>query len=185
MRQHEQRVFVDILLDYRRASIESGERGGRAVDSNVRAQPIDLRFQAEVYRERKHRVGNVNRFQALLRGLGRGLGIDGALREAYGFGRDGLERRWREQIGASPLPADAGVRSRPTPLPLPDIVPYGVETPTPFPTSAPSPAPTSSPTPTATAGGPGGCGRSSGQAELGVMAGMMLGAVWVWRRATR
>ena len=112
----------------------------------------------------------------LLRGMRQGLAIDGALEAAYGFDRVGLERLWRAHIGAAPLPAGP-VRSVPTAIPYPTIIPFGVEAPTPFPTSPPPPSP-----PAQTPESSGACGRGSdGDTAIPLIALGMVAAL-VWRR---
>jgi hypothetical protein len=54
----------------------------------------------------------------LLTTLGTGIGIDGALQNVYGFGIDGLENRWREEIGADPY-----IEATPGPTPTPAAEP--------------------------------------------------------------
>ena len=104
----------------------------------------------------------------LLAGLRDGLSIDSALEAAYGFDRVGLEARWRESIGAEPAEAQASVR--PTAIPLPTIVPFGVATPaasspTPAPASQPAATPTSPPAEEAS----GGCTAAAPSADLALM----------------
>ena len=111
--------------------------------------------------------------QRLLQGLREGLTIDAALEAAYGFDRVGLETRWREAIGAPPLPEGAGVRALPTSVPLPIIIPFGVATPTPFPTA----------TPALTDQGSGGCGRGSGTLEIALLLGAMGIIGWLRTRS--
>ncbi len=107
--------------------------------------------------------------QALLAGLRDGLSIDSALEAAYGFDRVELDNRWRESIGAEPVDRQATVR--PTAIPLPTIVPFGVATP-----AASSPAPTPAPQPAATPTSPppaeeasGGCGAGAPSADLALL----------------
>ena len=107
--------------------------------------------------------------QRLLAGLREGLSIDSALEAAYGFDRVGLEAQWRESIGAKPVEAQASVR--PTAIPLPTIVPFGVATPA---ASSPTPPPALQPTATRTAPPPaeessGGCGAGGPSADLALV----------------
>ena len=107
--------------------------------------------------------------QSLLAGLREGLSIDSALEAAYGFDRVGLEAQWRESIGAEPVEAQASVR--PTAIPLPTIVPFGVATPA---ASSPTPPPALQPTATRTSPPPaeessGGCGAGGPSADLALI----------------
>ena len=104
--------------------------------------------------------------QDLLAGLREGLSIDSALEAAYGFDRVELENRWRESIGAEPVETQASVR--PTAIPLPTIVPFGVATPaasSPTPPPAPQAAVTPTPPPAAEEQA-GGCGAGAASADL-------------------
>ena len=106
-----------------------------------------------------------NNMADLLAGIDDGLGIEAAMRRAYGFGVRDLDHHWRESIGADPY-----VEPTPRPLPTlgpsarPTLTPYSLtpiaggadseagteaaptqtplpETPTPAPTTAPDPTP--------------------------------------------
>ena len=93
----------------------------------------------------------------LLAAIDDGLGIDLALRRAYGFGVRDLDHHWRESIGADPY-------VEPTPRPLPTLSPAARPTLTPYsltpiaggseaaegqsPTPSPSPEEPASETPT-------------------------------------
>ena len=62
----------------------------------------------------------VSKMAELLATLGTGIGIDAGLQMTYGFGIDGLEDRWREEIKADPyIEATVG----PTPTPSADPTP--------------------------------------------------------------
>ena len=78
-----------------------------------------------------------------------GKSIDDSLREVYGFDRLGLDRQWRDSIGALPyIPPTEGGGYIPTPVPYPTFLPYSL---TPQPASATAtPEPTPQPTPTNT-----------------------------------
>jgi hypothetical protein len=74
-----------------------------------------------------------------------GASEDRALREVYGFDRDGLEAAWRAHIGARPMETAAdGAGSEPTRTPYPTLAPITGPLPaaTPLPLSA-SPNPSS------------------------------------------
>ena len=123
--------------------------------------------------------------QRLLAELRQGLSIDSALEAAYGFDRVELENRWRESIGAEAVEAQASVR--PTAIPLPTIVPFGVATPTtssaPTP-SAPQPAPTpTSPPPAEESSG--GCGAAGPSADLALILVPVAAAVVLRGQGTR
>lgn len=118
------------------------------------------------------------KLRELLRSLRGGLAIDGALEATYGFDRVGLERRWREAIGAPSLPEGGLRRSRPTPVPYPTIVPFGAETPTPFP--SPVQAPAQPPAP----GKQGACARGSEVGDGGLLGLAALGMFLAVRRAS-
>ena len=107
--------------------------------------------------------------QALLAGLREGLSIDSALEAAYGFDRVELDNRWRESIGAEPIDRQATVR--PTAIPLPTIVPFGVATPAAPATPTPSaPQPAATPTsPPAAEEASGGCGAGASSADLALL----------------
>ncbi|MEE8442620.1 MAG: peptidase MA family metallohydrolase, partial [Dehalococcoidia bacterium] len=72
---------------------------------------------------------------------------DTALQQVYGFDQDGLEKEWREFIGAAPMAAAPPGRT-PTPLSpaIPTFEPYTLSTPTPPSENA---TPEANPTPTA------------------------------------
>jgi hypothetical protein len=96
----------------------------------------------------------------LLATLRDGTTIDASLQNVYGFNVDGLEREWRNAIGATPAPVSAQPTAIPTPTIVPTIVPVGgaplIATPTPVvvPTSPAPPTETASPVPPETSGPP-------------------------------
>ena len=134
---------------------------------------------------------------ALLGAFQRNATIDRALTEVYGFDTDGLEQRWRAEVGLpeqAPRPA-ADVE------PLPTIPPLGGQLPRPEATPVPEPASTPTPTapgetvagvprqdesqPTPTKNGGSGCNRSGGDTagvDLGFVAALALGARALRRR---
>ena len=134
---------------------------------------------------------------ALLEAFQRNATIDRALTEVYGFDTDGLEQRWRAEVGLpeqAPRPA-ADVE------PLPTIPPLGGQLPRPDATSVPEPALTPTPTvqgeavagvpqqdesqPTPTKNGGSGCNRSGGDAagiDLSFVGALALGARALRRR---
>ena len=112
------------------------------------------------------------RLQALLQALAQGQGYDEALEQVYGFNVDGLERRWRESVGAParvipPTPTPLRAAALPTlpPLTAPQTVP------TPASVDASSPASPARPL--------------DGICGLGVAPFLLLGLVWAWRRKDR
>ncbi|MBI2867176.1 MAG: hypothetical protein HYX97_02425 [Chloroflexi bacterium] len=119
----------------------------------------------------------------LLRAIKSGTPIDTALQQVYGFDRAGLERRWRQAIGApltdtaTPAPALA-----PTVAPVPTLPPLGSQpspTPRPQPTATAA-APTAQPDATVAPKGGGGCNAlPNGEADLSLGAALgfvLLGA---------
>lgn len=131
------------------------------------------------------------RMDRLLRAFAATTSIEQALVDAYGFGRAGLEDRWRASLGLQQLPPP----TVPTPVPLPDILPLGAPTPTPTqaevasPQPTPSrPPPTVSPTaPDAAPAGGAGCNRGGGEAsglDGALLAVLAAGAALsIWRAA--
>ena len=66
-----------------------------------------------------------NNMADLLAGIDAGLGIEQAMRRAYGFGVRDLDHHWREDIGADPY-------VEPTPRPLPTLSPDAIPTLAPY-----------------------------------------------------
>ena len=62
-----------------------------------------------------------------------GKSIDASMQSIYGFDRQGLDRQWRDWIGAPPSSVTSKSPSRPTPPPLPTLRPYSL---TPYPSSS-------------------------------------------------
>ena len=83
-----------------------------------------------------------------------GRNVDDAVQQVYGVDRLGLENLWREWIGAPAYVPPPPGSTRPTPLPLPTVLPYSL-TPQPSgvtvagtePTATPEPLQVESPTP--------------------------------------
>lgn len=118
-------------------------------------------FMFETYGQEK--------MQALLQALAQGQGYDAALEQVYGFNVDGLERRWREDIGAPPR----NIPPTPTPLQaaaLPTLPPLTA------PQSVPTPAAIDAPSPASPEG------PLTGICGLGVAPLLLFGLVWEWRR---
>ena len=137
------------------------------------------------------------RMNELMATLKSGRNMDDALRQVYGVDRLDLENLWREWIGAPAYVPPAPGSTRPTPIPLPTVLPYSLtpqpsgltvagteataspepqeaDTPTPVPTLTPTaePEPTALATalPTApepTVQAPGGGGACSGPSPGG------------------
>ena len=107
------------------------------------------------------------KMQALLQTLAEGRGYDAALEEIYGFNVDGLERRWRESIGAPPRVIP------PTPTPLQAAA---------LPTLPPLTAPQTVPTPEGLSAAPPASPASplTGVCGLGLSPLLFLGLVWAW-----
>ena len=130
---------------------------------------------------------------ALLESFRRNATIDRALIEVYGFDTDGLERRWRAEVG---LPERAPRRAAEV-EPLPTIPPLGGLLPRSEPTPVPTPAEeqgavaglpeqTGPQEPTPAPSGGSGCNRSGGDAagiDLSLIAGLVFGALAIRRRA--
>ena len=83
-----------------------------------------------------------------------GKSLDEAMMTTYGFDREGLDRQWRDAIGAPPYVPPSETGPRPTPPPLPTLLPYSL---TPQPgadtTGEPSPQPQATSTPEPSGGG--------------------------------
>ena len=146
----------------------------------------------------------------LLAGIEAGLGIEAAMRRAYGFGVRDLDHHWRESIGADPF-----VEPTPRPLPTlspdarPTLTPYSLtpiaggseaaegQSPTPSatpeapapetPTPAPTPAPDATPELTPVEGGRCNAPPQSGAGFEGSLAGglIALAAFAVYNRTLR
>jgi hypothetical protein len=90
---------------------------------------------------------------SLLTRLRDGYTIDEALMQVYGFDSDGLERAWRDWVGAAPKAASAQATAQPTPTFVPTYIPFVgaavVQTPTPYiiPTSSVADSPVTEPAP--------------------------------------
>ncbi len=144
--QLDQAIRDDTLLTIRSLSGEFSEVADRAYLSYSQSYSV-VKFLVET-----HGQENMNR---LLLSLRDGRTVDSALLEIYGFDVDGLEREWRQAIGAKPAPLAAQPTAQPTPTFVPTIVPIsGLQlaiTPTPFaiPTSS-----ISQPTQPVSTGGP-------------------------------
>jgi len=85
------------------------------------------------------------KIKELMAELNTGKSIDTSMRNIYGFDRQGLDRQWRDWIGAPPSNSPIKSPSRPTPPPLPTLRPYNL---TPYPSSSPEEINTLSPTST-------------------------------------
>jgi hypothetical protein len=112
-------------------------------------------------------------FQSLIKSLRMGKGIDAALIAGYNLDRVALDNEWRTTRGLPP--ATTRPTLRPTAIPLPTIVPYGVPTPiqsTRIPGTR-EPVPVDSP-------GSGFCGQSAPSMEIALLL-IPLGLVTVSR----
>ena len=69
-------------------------------------------------------AGKMREFMALYKG---GKSMDDALTQTYGLDRVALENRWRASVGASPLSSAYSNDERPTPVPVPVLLPYTLE----------------------------------------------------------
>jgi len=109
------------------------------------------------------------KMEALLQALAQAQGYDAALEQVYGFNVDGLERRWRESIGAPPREIP------PTPTPLQAAA---------LPTLPPLTAPQTVPTPAGSGAQPSTSPASplTGICGLGLAPLLFLGLVWGWAR---
>ncbi len=130
--------------------------------------------------------------------LNGGKSIDDAFIAIYGFDRSGLDRQWRDSIGAPPYvpPAESG--PRPTPPPLPTFLPYSLTpqpasepspTATPQPVDTPTPVPSPQTTSTPAPSGGGGCsaplhagGRVPVDPSLAAIVVGIVGLGWASRR---
>ena len=137
----------DTLLTVRSLSSGFSEVADKAYLSYSQSYSI-TKFLVETHGQEK--------MTNLLVSLRDGSTIDEALMQTYGFDVDGLERAWRESIGAQPSSVSAQPTSQPTPTFVPTIVPIGGAesvlqvTSTPVPTSSFSEQPSATPVPTPT-----------------------------------
>ncbi|HJQ15271.1 MAG TPA: peptidase MA family metallohydrolase [Anaerolineales bacterium] len=146
-RQLEDAIRDDTLLTVRSLSSGFSEVADKAYLSYSQSYSV-TKFLVETHGQEK--------MTKLLLSLRDGLTIDEALMDTYGFDVEGLERAWREAIGAPPLSNSAQPISQPTPTLVPTIVPVGGQvssalqtTPTPVPTSSSNSEPTQTPVRTA------------------------------------
>ena len=106
------------------------------------------------------------KMQELLQALALAHGYDAALEQVYGFNVDGLERRWRESIGAPPREIP------PTPTPL-QAAALSTLPPLSPPQTVPTPAAVEPPPPAR---------PLDGVCTLALAPLLLLGLVWRWRR---
>ena len=91
---------------------------------NLRSFPGDPNLTLVAYGQGRSAVNymieefGAEKMALLLTTLGTGIGIDASLETVYGFGIDGFEDRWREEIGADPY-----IEATPGPTPTPDAEP--------------------------------------------------------------
>ncbi len=141
-RQLEDAIREDFLLTVRSLSSGFSEVADKAYLSYSQSYSI-TKFLIETYGQEK--------LTSLLVSLRDGLTIDEALMQTYGFNVEGLERTWREAIGAQPPSLSGEPTAQPTPTFVPTIVPMGgaasvlQATPTTVPTSSFSGQPTATP----------------------------------------
>jgi hypothetical protein len=142
-RQLEDAIRDNTLLTVRSLSSGFSEVADKAYLSYSQSYSI-TKFLVETHGQEK--------MTSLLLSLRDGTTIDEALMDTYGFDVEGLERAWREAIGAPPPSSSAQPTSQPTPTFVPTIVPVGGQassvlqvTSTPIPTSSPGVAPTQTP----------------------------------------
>jgi len=140
-------ISSDELLTVRSLSGGFSEVPSRAYLSYSQSYSI-VKYLIDTYGQDK--------MNSLLITLRDGTTIDDALMKVYGFDVDGLEKSWRQAIGAAPKAASAQPTAQPTPTFVPTYVPYAgaplAVTPTPYavPTSSivePSLQPNSLPLP--------------------------------------
>jgi hypothetical protein len=143
-RQLEDAIRDDTLLTVRSLSSGFSEVADKAYLSYSQSYSI-TKFLIETQGQEK--------MTSLLVALRDGLTIDEALMQTYGFDVEGLDRAWRDAIGAIPLSASGQPTSEPTPTFVPTIVPIGGQvssvlqvTSTPVPTSSIGGEPTQTPT---------------------------------------
>src|SRR5688500_8855081 len=115
-RQLEDAIRDDTLLTVRSLSSGFSEVADKAYLSYSQSYSI-TKFLVETHRQEK--------MTSLLLSLRNGTTIDEALMDTYGFDVEGLDRAWREAIGAQPLSNSAQPTSQPTPTFVPTIVPVG------------------------------------------------------------
>ena len=136
----------DQLLSVRSLSGGFSEVPSRAYLSYSQSYSI-VKYLIETYGQ--------NKMNSLLVALRDGTTIDDALLQVYGFNIDGLERDWREAIGAMPQAVSAQPTVQSTPTFVPTYVPFAgaplAVTPTPYviPTSSSAEPPQSSGPPVA------------------------------------
>ena len=142
-RQLQDAIRGNTLLTVRSLSSGFSEVSDKAYLSYSQSYSI-TKFLVETQGQEKMR--------SLLLSLRDGLTIDEALMDNYGFDVEGLERAWREAIGAPPPSNSAQPTSQPTPTLVPTIVPVGGQvssalqsTSTPVPTSSSNSEPTQTP----------------------------------------
>ena len=147
-RQLEDAIRDDTLLTVRSLSSGFSEVADKAYLSYSQSYSI-TKFLVETYGQEK--------MTSLLLSLRNGTTIDEALMDTYGFDVEGLDRAWREAIGAQPPSNSAQPTSQPTLTFVPTIVPVGGQvssslqvTSTPVPTSSFGGEPTQTQTPVQT-----------------------------------
>jgi hypothetical protein len=114
--QLENAIRDDTLLTVRSLSSGFSEVADKAYLSYSQSYSI-TKFLIETHGQEK--------MTSLLVSLRDGLTIDEALVQAYGFDVEGLERAWREAIGAQSQSVSAQPTLQPTPTFVPTIVPMG------------------------------------------------------------
>jgi hypothetical protein len=140
--QLEAAIRDDTLLTVRSLSSGFSEVADKAYLSYSQSYSI-TKFLIETHGQEK--------MTSLLVSLRDGLTIDDALMQTYGFNVEGLERAWREAIGAQSQSVSAQPTLQATPTFVPTIVPIGGAvsvlqvTSTPVPTSSFSTEPTQTP----------------------------------------
>lgn len=139
-RQLEDAIRDDTLLTVRSLSSGFSEVTDKAYLSYSQSYSL-TEFLVETHGQEK--------MTSLLVSLRDGLTIDEALTQTYGLDVEGLERAWREAIGAPPPSNPVQSTFQPSPTPVPTIVPVGRQvssalqiTPTPIPTSSSEGEPT-------------------------------------------
>jgi len=141
--QLEDAIRDNTLLTVRSLSSGFSEVADKAYLSYSQSYSI-TKFLVETYGQEE--------MTSLLVSLRDGTTIDEALMDTYGFDVEGLERAWREAIGAPPPSISAQPTSQPTPTFVPTIVPVGGQvssvlqvTSTPIATSSSGAEPTQTP----------------------------------------